>query len=276
MVLWGSCASSFSYVLGLVDPPTGSCRSTKGSVRRAVKAVFPPVPFPISLALASPLPWRSALRLYPSASRWLQPSPGYACWAAQQVRGGGGDLLVNIMFVLMRAHLHRPHLVQPRDVGAAPDGLGPQLLDADLEGLGPVVHVRCADALGRLPLAVLLREEGVGVPGPAAAGGGGVEGDEGQPPGGVHLLIEKLWMAGARELGHGNRQGQGHRHGQGQGHTQGQGHRHGQGQGQGHTQGQGHRHGQGQGQGHGQGLATKAGATETQGQGKGQEHKQPP
>ena len=36
MLLWGSCALSFSYVLGLVDPPTGSCRSTSCSsvVRR--------------------------------------------------------------------------------------------------------------------------------------------------------------------------------------------------------------------------------------------------
>ena len=41
MLLWGSCALSFSYILGLVDPPIGSCRSTTGSARRAVQAVFP-------------------------------------------------------------------------------------------------------------------------------------------------------------------------------------------------------------------------------------------
>ena len=44
MLLWGSCVLSFSYILGLVDPPTGSCRSTKGLARRAVQAVFPLYP----------------------------------------------------------------------------------------------------------------------------------------------------------------------------------------------------------------------------------------
>ena len=44
MLLWGSCVLSFSYVLGLVDPPTRSCRSTKGSAWRAVQAVFPMYP----------------------------------------------------------------------------------------------------------------------------------------------------------------------------------------------------------------------------------------
>ena len=41
---WESCTLSFSYVLCLVDPPTGSCRSTKGSARRAMQAVLPLYP----------------------------------------------------------------------------------------------------------------------------------------------------------------------------------------------------------------------------------------